>query len=351
LTVYGLEDPIFELTLFTQDEKTQTLRIGKPSPDQPDMCYAKWAESDSVFTVPEEWVTLFETEEDLLRSRQLLGVLPARTARITELQITRGEQQVGLTQTNGQWQITRPAQWDTELSQVNELLQTLAQAVALSFVDDPSAEQQQRMTTAPWGIRFTENGETHTLRISKANSEGLRLVQRDEETSFYTTDAGFMNEMFIDPLFFRARTVLQIDPTQIKKITQKEGEEESCVQNTENTFTPSDQTQRIDSEAVFELTSQLMNLQATSYVAFNPDSLDPYGLETPSFRLSVTLSGTNTLGRVILLGNTTEGGRFAMVQGQEIVFVLADKTAQALTQKVTQPLIPVEPEPTQTEEK
>jgi len=333
LTVYGLEDPIFELTLFTQDEKTQTLRIGKPSSDQPDMCYAKWAESDSVFTVPEEWVALFETEEDLLRSRQLLGVLPAR---ITELQITRGERQVGLTQTNGQWQITRPAQWDTERSQVQELLHTLAQALILNFVDDPSAEQKQLITEAPWSIRFTENGETHTLRISNANSEELRLVQRDEETSFYTTDAGFLNERFIDPLFFRVRTVLQIDPTQIKKITQKEGEEESCVRNTENTFTSPDQTQRVNSEAVFELISHLMDLQATSYVAFNPNTLEPYGLNKPSFRLSVTLNGADTLGRVVLLGHATDGGRFAMVQGEEIVFIVTDKIAQALTQKLTQ---------------
>jgi len=337
LTVYGLEDPTFELTLFTQDEKTQTLRVGKTSPDQPDTRYAKWAENDSVFTLPGEWVKLFEIKEGQLRSRQLLGI---SLAHITELQITRNEQQVSLTQTNESWQITRPAHWNAESSQVNKLLLALTKAVILNFVDDPSVEQKQRMIDAPWSILFTENGKTHTLRISEANPEGLRLVQRDEEPSLYTTDAGFIHETFVDPLFFRSRSVLKIDPSQIKKITQKDGEGESCVQNTENTFTPPDQTQRTDSEAIFGLTSQLMNLQATSYVAFNPASLEPYGLDTPSFRLSVTLGGTNTLGRIILLGNTADGGRFAMVQGQEIVFVLADQTVKALTQKVTQPAKP-----------
>ena len=343
LTVYGLEDPTFELTLFTQDEKTQTLRIGKTNPEQPDTRYAKWVESDSVFTVPEEWVSLFEIKADLLRNRKLLGVLPAR---ISELQITRGEQRVDLVKTNDSWQITRPVQWDTERSQVKELLQTLAQAQILNFVDDPSVEQKQRMADAPWSIRFTENGKTHTLRISDADSEGLRLVQRDEETSLYITDDSLMNEMFIDPLFFRTRTVLQIDPTQIKKITQKEDKEGSCIQSTENTFTSSDPTKRVDSEAVFGVTTELMNLQTTSYIAFNPASLKPYGLDVPSFRLSVTLNGTNAMGRIILLGNATEGGRFAMVQGQKIIFVLADKTVQTLTKKMTQSVKPsgVEPE-------
>ncbi len=348
LTVYGLGDPVYELTLFTLDEKTQSLLIGKPNPDQPDTRYAKWVERDSVFTVPEEWIELFETEEDQLRSRHILGVLPAR---ITELQITRGEQQVDLMQTNGLWKITRPARWNAESAQVNEWLQTLALAVVLDFVDDPSPEQSQLMTDAPWSILFAENGETNTLRISEANAANLRLVQRNDESSFYTTDASFVDKAFADPLFFRSHTVLQIDPSQIKKITQKSPEGERCVQTTENTFTCTDPAQRVNSEAVFELASQLMDLQAARYIAFNPDALEPYGLDKPSFRLSVTLNGTNTLGRVILLGNTVEGGRFAMVQGQTVVFVLADKTVQTLTQHVTQSEKPTEPEPTQTEEK
>jgi len=335
LTVYGLEEPACELTLFTQDEQTQTLRIGKPNPDQPDTLYAKWVESDSVFTVSTEWVKVLEIEENQLRSRHILGVLPAR---ITELQITRGEQQVDLVKTNASWQITRPAQWNAESSQVEELFQTLAQALVLDFVDDPSVEQKQLMTDAPWSIRFTENGKTNTLRISNVNAKGLRLIQRNEEPSFYTANAGFIYEAFADPLFFRTRTVLQINPAQIEKITQKDGEEEFCVQSTENVFTPADRTQRTDSKAVFGLTSQLMALHATRYVAFNPDSLEPYGLDEPSFRLFVTLNGTNTLGRVVLLGNAADGGRFAMVQGQAIVFVLADETVQVLTRKLTQPL-------------
>lgn len=341
LTVYGLEDPVYKLTVFTQDEKTQTLHIGKSNPDQPATHYAKWIESDSVFTVSEEWIELFKTEENQLRNRHILGVLPAR---ITELQITRGEQQVDLTQTNGMWKITRPARWDAESARVNEWLQTLAQAVVLDFVDAPSPEQSKLMTNALWSILFTENGTVHTLRISAAHSDRLRLIQRDEESSFYTTDTESIDEAVIDPLFFRSRTVLQIDPSQIKKITQKNSEGEWCVQNRENTFTSTDPAQRTSSEAVFELTSLLMNVQATRYIAFNPDDLEPYGLNTPSLRLSVTLNGTNTLGQVVLLGNVVEDGRFAMIQGQPIIFVLADKTVQALTQKVTQPANQKKPE-------
>lgn len=335
LTVYGLEEPAFELTLFTQDEQTQTLRIGKSNPDQPDTYYAKWADRDSVFTIPGEWVKLLEIKKDQLRNRNILGI-PAD--HITRLQIIRGETQIDLIQSNETWQITRPARWDTEPFPVKMLLQTLAEATVLNFVDDPSTDQLQLMTDAPWTIRFTENNRPHTLRISSINANGLRLVQRDEETSFYATLPHIVDEGFSDPLFFRSRTLLQINPIQIEKITQQTGGSNLCVQRVENRFKPADRTQQTEAGAVSELLTALADLHTTDYIAFNPDSLDPYGLSTPSFRLMVTHNSSNTLGRVILLGGTAEGGRFAMLQGQNIVFILPEKTVQTLTRKVTTPL-------------
>ncbi len=345
LTIYGIESPAFELTLFTQDEKTQTLRIGKPCQDPPDTRYAKWTESDSVFTVSEEWIKLFDIETDQLRNRHILGAQPAR---ITNLQIARGEQQIDLTQTNGTWQITRPARWIAESSQVKEVLQTLAQVMVLDFVDAPSAEQALRMTNAPWSIRFTENETIHTLRISETTTNKLRLVQRNEEPSLYATDASFIDDSIANPLFYRTKTVLQCDPTKIEKITQQEGEKEWSVQSKENSFISTDPTRRIQTEAVFDITTKLLTLQAASYVAFNPDTLTPYGLDKPTFRISITLNGTDTLGRVILLGNVTKHGRFAMLQGENVVFTITDKTAEILTQKVTQPIKTAEPTPKQT---
>ena len=105
-----------------------------------------------------------------------------------------------------------------------------------------------------------------------------------------------------------------------------------------------DRSQKLDAEAAFNLTTELMNLRTIRYIAFNPDSLDSYGLDAPLLRLTVSLNGTNTLGQVILLGNAVEGGRYAMLQGQSVVFVFADKTAQALTRRLTIPLKPAEPE-------
>jgi len=85
-----------------------------------------------------------------------------------------------------------------------------------------------------------------------------------------------------------------------------------------------------------ELTSQLIALRTDRYVSFNPDSLAPYGLDNPSARLSVALNKTNILGQVILIGDATDDGRYAMLQGQAIIFVLPETIAEALTRELTQ---------------
>ena len=335
LTVYGLEKALYEVSLSTKEKQVRSLKVGKPNPDLPETHYAKWADQDSVFTVPAQWIQHLDLDADQLRNRHILGVLPAR---ISTLQITHNEQQTQLVQTNGQWQITRPVLWDTEPSQVREMLESLARAVAIDFVDRPSDEQKQQVENAEWILSFSEENNAHTLRISAETPEGLRLIQRDDETSLYTAKANFINPAISNPLFFRGRTVLQIDPSQIDKITQATGSEQYVVKTVDGAFLSVDRMLRADAEAIFNLTTQLMSLRATHYVAFNPESLTAYGLDEPACRLTVSLTGTDSLGRVLLLGKETAGGRFAMLQGQPIVFVLANEPAQALIRRITTPL-------------
>jgi hypothetical protein len=63
--------------------------------------------------------------------------------------------------------------------------------------------------------------------------------------------------------------------------------------------------------------------------------------------LTVTLSNTNAIGRVILIGSKTDDGRFATIQGMDVVFVVSEKTAQTLTRELT---VPIEKQPEQIKE-
>jgi hypothetical protein len=334
LTVYGLEEPAYELTLFAQDESTQTLRIGKAPPDQPDVRFAKWVEKDSVFTVPAAWLAEMDLDAATLRDVHLLGIQPEA---VTALNITQGERRVELVRSNGTWSVTRPARWAAEPARVNELLQSLIPAAVAAFVDDPDTNRTALIAAAPWVFELNAGDALHTLRIS-AEENGQRLAQPNQEPSFCVVSGEIVRDEFADPLFYRNRTVLEIDPGQIDKITVRIGEtEQSAQKNREGSFLSTDPVRRTDSEALTGLFRTLSRLNAERYAAFNPASLEPYGLAEPAAEVSVVLTGTNTIGRILLIGNETADGRFAMLQGQNIVFVLSGQSAQTLTRELTQP--------------
>ncbi len=335
LTVYGLGDPGIELTLFTQDENSQTLLIGKTLPEQPEARYAKWSDSPSVFTVPAEWASEFELETTPLRNRQIVD---EQLNQITRVMITSGEEQIDLLRTNDVWQIMRPARWDAEASSVRTVLETLSGSIITEFVNNPNTAQTERIQNAPWTITYTANGKTHTLTIGRPEEDDRILVRRDDETSLYLADQTLFDSSFADPLFYRSRTVLKIDPVEIKTITLKTGEEEFRVEKLDGQFAAADRAQKADSDVLAKLTDELAALRTGRFIAFNPNSLVPYGLETPTARLTITLNSTNVLGQVVLLGGLAADGRFAMLQGQPVVFILPEETVNTLTQKLTQPI-------------
>lgn len=336
LIAYGLEKPAYELTVFTQDERTQTLLIGKPLSDKPETRYAKRVESDSVFTVPAEWAKECEVDAGPLRSRQVLGF---QADRITAIQLICGEQQIGLLRTNTQWQVVRPVRWDADAEQVDAVLKALAGAVVEEFIDTPASEQVAQMGAAPWKTVLIADGKTNTLHIGNSGTNGLRLVQCNDEPVFCAVTAGIVRDAFIDPLFYRSRTVLGINPATIQKITaQTRGAEQSVVKTDTGVFASSLHDRHVDSSALTDVMWALNELRAERYVDFNPVSLKPYELDPPQSALTVTLSDTNAIGRMVLLGGKTGDGRFAMIQGQSIVFVVSEKTAQTLTRELTVPI-------------
>jgi hypothetical protein len=336
LTAYGLEKPAYELTLFTQDEKTQTLLVGKPLPENPAVRYAKRVETDSVFTIPADWTKELEMDAGLLRSRQVLDL---QTERITAIQLTLGERQIELFRTNSHWQIIRPVRWDADPAQTGELLKALTGATVAEFIDEPSVAQTVQMKAAPWEVLLTADGKTNTLHISAPGSDGLQLVQYNNEPSFYATAGGIVRDVFADPLFYRSRTVLEVSPALIQKITVLSGGTEQWVQKTETgTFSAGQPDRQVSAKALTDLMWTLNELHAERYVDFNPASLKPYGLDQPQTSLTISLSDTHVVGRMVLLGSKTEDGRFAMIQGQNIVFVVSEETAQTLIRELTVPI-------------
>ncbi|MFA5689725.1 MAG: DUF4340 domain-containing protein [Kiritimatiellales bacterium] len=336
LVPFGLTAPVMELSMFTQDQRIQTLRIGDAVDNAPEERYAKYVDSDSVFTVSSEWVNEIETAAGTLRS-PLLTDLPAE--RITALKVTRGERLVELMETNGAWQIVRPAHWDADPEKVIPILQRLAAAPIQEFIDAPSADQTLRVQNAPWIIEFSDGEKTGTLRVSAPGTNDLRLAQYNNEPAIYAVAAGIIPESLADPLSYRKRVVLNISPAAIETISVRISADSIGVHKNESGgFVADAAGEQVVPAALTSLMWELNNLQVERYVAFNPESLTMYGLENPAVHITVTLGDTHAIGHILLIGDATEGGYYAMLQGQNTVFILLSESVEILTARLTKPV-------------
>jgi hypothetical protein len=186
---------------------------------------------------------------------------------------------------------------------------------------------------------LTSEGKTNTLHISAVATNELRLVQYNDEPTLYVTDKRIVHAVFADPLFYRSRTVLEVNPTLIQKITVQNGSAEQSVQKIDDgSFAAGTPSRQVSAKALTDIMWALNDLHADRYVDYNPVSLKPYGLDQPQTAVTVTLSDTNVVGRIVLLGSKTKDGRFAMIQGQNIVFVVSNQVVQTLTTELTVPL-------------
>lgn len=333
-TAFGLEEPVMELSLLDPEDHPQTLFIGKTDPEKPEQRYAKWADSPGIFTIETQWATSFEIESAQLRSRQILDLSPAR---IEQVSLSTKQEQIELVRTDEQWNLVRPAHWEAEAESVQALIDRLAGGLIHEFVDSPNPTREALERAPRWSITLRAGEQTQTLRFQFDARQRL-ILTRDEDSTHCVVDSELIRPEFADPLFYRNRTMLTIDPPEIRRIDLKTPRGKFRVEKKADEFVAPDRAQAPDLDALSELTAELSQLRSQQLIAFNPPSLIPYGLNAPTAQLTVTLAGTNTIGQVILLGHSIDGGRYAMLRGHSVVFVLPEKTAQTLTRELTHPV-------------
>jgi hypothetical protein len=161
-------------------------------------------------------------------------------------------------------------------------------------------------------------------------------VKFDNEKPVYELSADAMKGLETnpaDPLLCRDRTVLAIEPAAINRLTLvKNGVAQTVLKDPSGSWTPAvPDTNRVDESAMVTTLLSLANLRALRIECNSPKSMAAYGLDHSTAALTVGLSGNDSVQKTILIGFLAgTDGMFAMVQGQDVVFVLDRSTAANL---------------------
>lgn len=336
--LYGLADsPLHVSLMFNGDDSGRTLILGRQVAENPELIYAQRVAGGAVFTVPAALAQMLRVKESDWRERRLL---PFAAYEVNGIRMVSGAGSIELNRAvNGRWSLAglQPVAADPE--RVGILLDAWTSAEILEF-NDAAGTNIAAFGFVPEKMRVSflsgpENEESaFELLVSSSPPEnGGVWVKAAADASLCRIPASVIDRISLDRLFYRDREVLAVARPQVRSLMLKNlGREEFIQQDADGKFVSvRPRPDKPDDLALQKLLVSISRLMAGRFVAEDPADLGRYGLEQPVDELIIGLAGQSGISKTLMLGSeTAEGGFYAMIKGQDVIFTLDRQVCDAL---------------------
>lgn len=337
--LYGLSDDEATLQIGVwQNESAggEYLIFGKKADAKGAFIYAYVRGQNSVFTVKAEVFEALNAGLSNLRDSRLFFMAPEAFAaiRIEEgfqvLQLVRGPQQG--------WQITEPKKWKADDQAVESLIGRL-NALRIEKVLPAAGANALSLEKPAKTIAVAAAAPSPATRILQlslpAQSKEYVLGRFRDEEEIYHLSATAIATISLNPMSYRDSTVLTIAPAAVRKIILKKDKAEQVLARDDKGAWQALQPAgaQPDQTAIHALCAKAADLHALRFESAEGATANMYGLQSATRTLTFNLSGQESISKTIIFGeNSEDKGVYAMLQGQEFVFVLAKELADALQQ-------------------
>jgi hypothetical protein len=341
-SVYGLQGESRQISLGGVDGSSRMLVLGDEVAGRSGHVYARCADDTSVFALKSDVLELLNVKAEHFRDARVLSV---SSKAISSLSVRHGTDALDLQMgEDGRWMVTAPVAWAADAEAVAKVVKAWDEAVIIAY------DVKASSSAVDWSFEFGVSGVA-TNRIEVLSNSGARdglLVRRDGDAAVYQINLSEIPDEMIDPLAYKSRSVWDLEQKSVQKLSIGRPEDGMQVieRQDDGAFAVigTNGTVQVDAHVAGELLSRLSDLNTSGFVTYNPRDLEIYGLSNPTLELHVGLSGTNALGRVLLIGRETPDGFYSMVKGRDVVFYL-DKI---LVESISKHWVP-NPEPITTE--
>jgi hypothetical protein len=349
LEVYGLGTDML-LQISAQDAATaepSRLVFGNSAEGMEGFRYVLMPGGQAIATVSNSVVTAFQCTPSDLRDMRLFFERPDR---VTRLEIAVEGVLFVLTQQNGIWQLVSPIAGRADQVSVTEALERLLRLNAVEILSttntvDAALAQPVDATDGTSRIEVVTHGGSSTKLLFKpeyVDGKAYYAVSMTNATLAYRVEVDALPAVLLNAsaaLALYDRTMLSFTNNSIQRISTKlpsggtevvERDKEGAwhLQNTSGVLSTEAMTERL------ELLSKLTADRVEKPSATSSDA-DAYGLKKPWMEMSVSVDAGDAIRKTILVGSqTSEGARYAMVRGQDLVFVLDAKTVALLVKSL-----------------
>jgi len=342
-SLYGLDDDeaIMQIGIWQNEkEKGEYLLFGKKADDKGDLVYVCQRGQGSVYAVKAAIVDSLSITTANIRDSRLFFMAPES---FSSIRIEEGNNILQLVRDRASgWQITEPKKWKADDKIVETLISRLNSLRIEMFV--PATNLNARLlekpakiitvSDAPLSIPATgplipstpETQVTTRSLLLSASAQGKENVfgRFADEDEVYQISASAVTTISLNPMSYRDSVILSFDPAAVTKIVlHKNNMEQVAVRdNAKKWQAGGPGPARLDLKIIDDMLVRASGLRA---VRFESDSsvAGMYGLQPAARTLTFSLSGKEGINKTLLLGeNSEDGGVYAMLQGQEFVFVL-----------------------------
>ncbi len=335
------------------------LTVGKARQADPSWLYARISDAGRIGYIGREVLALQALNAESLRDRRLCDIDPALIASIA---LRDGDQKLVLDKNaGGGWVMSEPLRVTANIRAVGALLRTIGglqgdEIRASGTTNSVPAEIESLPYRLALSVVMPDKGSTNETPVAGAASVGwsgrfglsssdgssgwvyheeaklLYRVRAEDLTPFGLHQAGSGRSAFADPLTYMDCRMLDINPQQVRKITlSRQGREESVAVNAEGVWlVESPPDGQMAAGAVPALLELAAGLQADRVESLAVTNGALYGLNESADRVTFGLSGGGIQKTLLFGSDSRNHGVYAMVQGQEAVFVLRKSIADAL---------------------
>ena len=368
IETYGLAaDEATRVKVWMDDDSVgRELILGRSASDEGDTVYARFSDVDSIYTVAKGILKTFTVSVNDLRERDLFHVAPSEVRYVC---LEAGDTRLVLERKAGRgWMIAEPEQWVADAQVVSDMIEGLCRLQAVSFVEGDDMETAARFLESPVcaihmltdvpvaaPVKKAQQGvgkvassqgsekfhKKDRLLIGSKVTGGERVYAGFEGTdSFFEISAKSIEELVLapfDPLVYIDRTMLAVPRESIRMLVLvRGGFERTATVNEEGQWSVDGKAAGEQERLVIEDTLLFVsNLRALRIECRNPRNLAAYGLDASATTLTLGLSGEDGIQKSLMLGfRAKTDGRYAMVRGRDVIFVLPKGLADRLSEFV-----------------
>ncbi len=362
LVAYGLgrDDAPLQVTVWTEgDDEGVTLMLGKPVQEAAGLVYGRVSDMAALCQLPQSAVAMLKVDAESLRDRRLFA---GRPSDIVAMRLQDMERRVELSGNGRGWRIEDPVRGRADAGAVGQFLKGFCALETVAFPEPVSTNPvavsgngrqvvlsnrpfapagtngaAEARTAGTWTFRFPSSGAGGTIEAYCEEERTIYRLRSADVDRLMARDEGGVRRSFTDPLAYLDRTVLDLQPPSVRRVTLSyRGREEAIVRDATGSWTvESPPDSRVLDEVVHEALQRVAPLRALRLETLNATNLTAYGLGDSATRITFGLSGDAGIQKTLILStNMAANGVYGAVQGQDVVFVVPADVAARLTRSM-----------------